>query len=77
MSAGVYSRQKTNTLPDAHTSTNLSKVCVQENKRQDNTKHDVRHQIGLVCPIKLKNHIPEALQVHFTQALTEGGGAVG
>lgn len=34
----------------------------------------LRHQIGLVCPIRLKNHIPEALQVHFTQARTQERG---
>lgn len=40
----------------------LHQICVQEN----NDWHVVRSQIGLVCPIKLKDHIPEALQVHFS-----------
>lgn len=54
--------------------TNLRQVFVREDKRQGNTLHVVRYEIGLVCPITLKNYIPEALQVQFTKTQTQKGG---
>lgn len=62
-------RHKSNALLDMHTK--QRQVCIQENQRQVSTLHVVRHWMGLVCPIRGKNHIPGALQVLFTKEQTQ------
>lgn len=76
MSASVCSWHKINTLSVMDAGTKCGIVSGKTKVRMTLSML-LRLQIGLGCQIRLKNHIPEALQVHFTQAQTQERGAMG